>query len=143
MPITSHSVMALDVGEKRIGVAVASLAAAIASPRDTIDNDENAFSKLKQLAKDENVNEVIVGLPRDMKGNETAQTRISKEFARELKKHIDLKVHYQDESLTSVKAEEELMARGKPYAKADIDALAATYILEDWLAGRITQTEAL
>ena len=139
----NHSVMALDVGEKRIGIAVANMAAKIASPLTTLKNDQEFTSHLKKLIKENDVNELIIGLPRDVHGKETDQTTYARSFAKKLKKDIDLPQHFQDESLTSVRAEEELSGRGQPYEKADVDALAATYILEDWLANKISATEAL
>ena len=139
----NHSVMALDVGEKRIGIAVANMAAKIASPLTTLKNDHEFTSHLKKLIKENDVNELIIGLPRDVHGKETDQTTYARSFAKKLKKDIDLPQHFQDESLTSVRAEEELSGRGQPYEKADVDALAATYILEDWLANKISATEAL
>lgn len=140
---TNHSVLALDVGGKRIGVALATLAAKIASPLATLDNNEQVLAQIKKIVKEESVEEIIIGLPRDVHGAETEQTKSVKAFARKLKTEIDLPQHFQDESLTSVRAEEELSGRGQPYQKADVDALAATYILEDWLADKISQTEAL
>ena len=139
----NHSVMALDVGEKRIGIAVANMAAKKASPLTTLKNDQEFTSHLKKLIKENDVNELIIGLPRDVHGKETDQTTYARSFAKKLKKDIDLPQHFQDESLTSVRAEEELSGRGQPYEKADVDALAATYILEDWLANKISATEAL
>mgnify|MGYP000988072965 CR=1 FL=1 len=140
---TNHSVMALDVGEKRIGIAVASMAAKIASPLTTLNNDSETLKELKKIIKENNIEELIIGLPRDVHGGETDQTKYVKSFARKLKEEVDLTQHMQDESLTSVRAEEELSGRGQPFEKADVDALAATYILEDWLADKISQTEAL
>jgi RNase H-fold protein (predicted Holliday junction resolvase) len=58
---------------------------------------------------------------------------VIEQFVLELKQHFPLPVYMQDEALTSKHAEEELQARGKLYSKEDIDALAATYILDDWL----------
>ena len=55
------------------------------------------------------------------------------EFTKQLKQSFNLPVYFQDEAVTSKQAEAELQARGKHYEKSDIDALAATYILEDWL----------
>ena len=140
---TNHSVLALDVGDKRVGLALASLAAKIASPLATLDNNEQVVTQIKKLVKENDVKELIIGLPRDVHGGETDQTKAVKAFAKKLKAEVDLPQHYQDESLTSVRAEEELSGRGQPYEKTDIDALAATYILEDWLADKISQTEAL
>ena len=76
----------------------------------------------------------MVGLPRGLDGQRTAQTEEVEAFARGLGERFGLPVHMQDEAVTSKQAEAELEARGKPYGKGDIDALAATYILQDWLA---------
>jgi putative holliday junction resolvase len=68
-----------------------------------------------------------------MDGQETQQTRDTERFVSLLRDKTGLTVHMQDEALTSQKAEAELQARHKPYQKGDVDALAATYILEDYL----------
>lgn len=130
---SAGEVVALDVGNKRIGVARASLAAGIASPLTTLNNDETVFGKIADLCNEHNATAVVVGLPRDMSGNDTAQTELTRQFVGQLTKAVNLPVKWQDEAATSLKAEDELKARRKPYAKADIDALAATFILEDYL----------
>jgi putative transcription antitermination factor YqgF len=68
-----------------------------------------------------------------MSGEETGQTELVKEFVTRRLDGFELPVRYQDESLTSVGAEQELQRRGKPYSKGDIDALAATTILQDYM----------
>jgi len=78
----------------------------------------------------------VVGLPRGMQGQHTAQTAEAEAFAKSLRAQSGLPVHMQDEAVTSKQAEDELKGRGKPYGKGDIDALAATYILQDWLASQ-------
>lgn len=130
------TVLALDVGAKRIGVAMARVDVGIASPLMTITNDASVWQQLQALVSEQAVGALVVGLPRGLDGQETAQTREAKAFMAQLRAHLSLPVHAQDEAATSLKAEEELRARKKPYTKADIDALAATYILEDYLAGR-------
>jgi putative Holliday junction resolvase len=75
-------------------------------------------------------------LPRGLDGQETTQTKIVEAFIYQLKSKIDLPIHIQDEAVTSKQAEAELQARGQGYNKEDIDALAATYILQDWLSGQ-------
>ena len=124
---------ALDVGEQRIGVAVASVAAGIAHPLTTVHHDSTIVQTLQTLLTEQEVVALVVGLPRGLDGQETGQTRTVEAFVANLQKHLDIPLHWQDEALTSRKAEAELDARGKPYAKGDIDALAATYILEDFL----------
>ena len=77
---------------------------------------------------------MVVGLPRNMHDQDTAQTAYVRRFAEGLRREIrTIAVEFQDEAETSRKAESELMARKKPYTKGDIDALAATYILQDYL----------
>lgn len=125
------SVIALDVGGKRIGVAVASLEARLATPLTTLDA-EDYLPGLKEIIAAESVRHIVVGLPRSLSGQETGQTREIQIFSESIKS-LGLPIYFQDESVTSKQAEAELQARGKPYQKADIDALAATYILEDWL----------
>lgn len=126
-------ILALDVGEKRIGVALASKIARLATPLVTLENTETIWTDITQLIAKENVSDVVVGLPRSLNGTDSAQTVYVRKFAQQLEKILKIKVKLQDEALTSHKAEAELRARGTQYAKGDIDALAATYILEDYL----------
>ena len=133
MPATPSSIIALDVGAKRVGVAVTTLVARLPRPLQTLERGDNFFTELKKIIDSEAVNLIVVGLPRGLQGQHTKQTQAIEDFTEELKQHSSLAIHFQDEALTSHKAEEELEARGKAYKKADIDALAATYILNDFL----------
>jgi len=130
-----HNVLSLDVGERRIGVALASLEARLAAPLLTIDRiaHPEVFEYIKNLSQEHDAGVIIIGLPRGMNGQETDQTRLARSFAAELAKVFDGQIHMQDEAGTSIQAEEELRQRSKPYEKGDIDKLAATIILSDWL----------
>jgi putative holliday junction resolvase len=130
--VSSKKVIALDAGDKRVGVAIASLQARLPSPLGTLDRAD-LITQLKKIIITENVAVLVVGWPRDLEGHETYQTQNTEALNIELKT-LGLPVYTQDEAVTSKRAEAELESRGKPYKKADIDALAATYILEDWLA---------
>lgn len=132
MPIP-NSILALDVGAQRTGVAVASLAARLPHPLITLQKDETFWTTLENIVEVEKIGLIVVGFPRNLQGRETAQTQAIKDFITELKTHFALPIELQDEALTSKHAETELRARGKLYTKEDIDALAATYILEDYL----------
>jgi putative Holliday junction resolvase len=133
MPIIPRSVLALDVGSKRIGVAVATLIARLPCPLITLlANDTKLMSTLETIIQDENVERLVIGLPRGMEGQQTAQTVSTLKFTELLKAHFDIPIDMQDEALTSKHAEQELQNRRKPYQPGDIDALAATYILDDW-----------
>jgi len=125
--------LGLDIGTKRIGVSLARGDVRIAQPLLTLENNEHTMDAIRELIQIHEVQGVVVGLPRGMNGQDTEQTKFSEAFAEQLEKALNIPVIRQDEALTSQKAEAELVARKKPFAKADVDALAATYILEDYL----------
>lgn len=132
---TPSNILALDVGDKRVGVAIASKEARLPRPLTTLQRGDNFFEELRQLVRTEEAGRIVVGLPRGLDGQTTAQTTTTERFVADLKQEVDLPVSLQDEALTSRQAEAELEGRGAAASKADIDALAATYILEDYLAG--------
>ncbi len=132
---TAKTLLALDVGTKRVGVAVATAAASLPRPLTTLQRGDDFWSKLQAVIATEHVDGLVIGLPRGLDGQETAQTAATEAFIAELRAQTDLPVHRQDEALTSQKAQAELQARGRGVTtKGEIDALAATYILEDYLA---------
>lgn len=138
-PQVTGNILALDVGQKRIGVALAHHIARLPRPLQTLNNDDAVWQALKEIIAAEEVAEIVVGLPRNLSGNDTAQTAYATDFADKLQQAVQLPIHFQDEALTSVQAEQELAARGRQFAKGDIDALAAVYILEDFLGQRSGQ----
>ena len=129
----NSTIIALDVGTVRIGVAQSNMISRIAAPLQTVINDDHVVDVLLQLLDEYQASALVVGLPRNLNGDYTPQTHKVEAFAAELEKHLQIPLYWQDEAATSVKAEAELQARKKPYAKGDIDALAATYILDDFL----------
>jgi len=133
MPDAIATILALDVGERRIGVAVASQAVRLANPLTTIENNDSVLDTLATLAREQHAAALVVGMPRGMSGQRTKQTEIIEAFVLGVRQRLDLPIYWQDEALTSHQAKKELEARGKPYVKEEIDALAACYILEDFL----------
>jgi putative Holliday junction resolvase len=127
--------MALDVGMARVGVALASAEARLAHPHGTLIADDDLLEQIQKLCHTEHVGMIVVGLPRGLDGQETSQTVYCREFADRLIERFgsSVQVALQDEALTSQKAVAELAAAKKQFAKGDIDALAAVYILEDYL----------
>ena len=126
--------IALDVGTKRIGVAKADSAVRIAVPYPAVEVDGGELKKIASLARAWDIKSFVIGLPRNSQGEETEQSRYTRQFARELKRTIpEAKICFQDESLTSVEAEKRLKGRKKGYKKGDIDSEAATIILQDFL----------
>lgn len=128
----SKRYLCLDVGEKRIGVAVADSGVRIAVPLDTLVVDGTELGRIAKMVIDESADVVVVGYPRNQSGEATAQTAYVEAFATQLQ-DIASKIVFQDESLTSVMAEQRLQSYGKPYEKGDIDAMAAAIILQDYM----------
>lgn len=128
----SKKYLALDIGQKRIGVALGDDMVKIAVPMETIEVDGNELEAIAKYIAREEADVVVVGYPRNQSGEPTAQTAFVEAVAKQIETFTP-KVVFQDESLTSVLAEQRLKALGKPYTKADIDAHAAALILQDYL----------
>jgi putative Holliday junction resolvase len=121
----------LDIGERRIGVARANSEVKLAATRPTLANDEDITDKINELVTQEKAEAVVVGLPRNSQGEETKQSAYVRDFTARL--NLAVPVYFQDESLTSVLAEEQLKNSKKPYVRGDIDSRAAELILNDYL----------
>lgn len=131
-------VLCLDVGEKRIGVAKADSDTRIAVPVGFVNVDGSEWQEIARIAHLNSTTFFVLGMPRSNEGNETAQSLYVRNFANTLAEKIPgAKIRFQDESLTSVMAEERLKSRRKRYEKGDIDAEAATIILQDFLENLI------
>ena len=130
--MSNQSLVCLDVGERRIGVAVADTAVRIAVAFDTIAVDGEELNRIAEIVIREGAKTIIVGYPRNQQGETTAQTSYVEKFAESLADMAE-EIVFQDESLTSVMAENRLIAMKKPYSKGDIDAQAAAIILEDYM----------
>ncbi len=127
-------IIGLDIGEKRIGVAKADSSTRIAVPIGYINVDGSEWQEIARIASLQGTSLFVLGLPRSNEGTETQQSMYVRNFAKILIQKIpEAKIRFQDESLTSVVAEERLKSRGRAYEKGDIDAEAATIILQDFL----------
>jgi putative Holliday junction resolvase len=128
----SINAICLDIGEKRIGVAVGDSDVRIAVPFDTIDVDGGEVTAIAETLIKEKADVLVIGYPRNQSGEPTAQSKFVQDFAAKLS-DIAPNIVFQDESLTSVIAEQQLTAYNRPFKKADIDAQAAAIILQDYL----------
>jgi putative Holliday junction resolvase len=126
----------IDYGAVRVGVAISSVDGLICSPLATLQNSENTVSEIETLVADNEVVEVYVGLPLNLKGDFTASTISALELARELSNALDVEVRLTDERLSTRAAQGQLLASGKNSKKSRslIDAAAASLILEDALS---------
>ena len=131
-------VMALDVGNVRIGIAVSDLMGIIANPLETYTRKGNITvdaQYIANLAKQKEVSLFISGLPLSLSGGENEQTLKTREFIEELKKHTDIPVQYMDERFTTLSAERVLIEGNvrRENRKKVIDKIAATIILQNYL----------
>lgn len=119
--------LGLDIGEKRIGVARINSVARIPEPLATLENNSDFIEKLKKFIDSENIDLIVVGLPRNMDGKVTAQTGMVKEFVDTvLRPKVNCRLIFHDETLSTVNAEsypKDLIG------KLGIDAIAAAEIL--------------
>lgn len=132
MSKTNHKFIALDVGERRIGVAQADSETRFPFPVGTVDVDGLEMDRLREIITEIQPASIVVGYPRNQSGEPTKQTKFVEIFAASLE-YLQVPIVFQDESLTSVLAEEYLKRQKKPYTKADIDSHAATIILGDYI----------
>jgi putative Holliday junction resolvase len=130
--MTSRHLIGLDVGTIRIGVALGDSDVRIAVPSDVIEVDGNEVQRIAELVIENDIDAIVIGYPRNQSGEATAQTTVVEEFADKLQ-DFDAEIVFQDESLTSVIAEQRLAARGQNFTKADIDSEAAAIILQDYM----------
>ena len=122
--------LGIDYGIKRIGLAIGDDETKIARPHSTVSPEELSAV----LKKEGPFAAVVVGLPRNLSGGNTPQTLAVQRFTDDVlwRKH-KIEAQFQDEAATSSVAEERLKESGKKYSKADIDAEAASIILQDYL----------
>lgn len=132
----NRQLLGLDVGAARIGVALADTGVHIAIPSDYIEVDGTEVAKIAEAVIKNEIDTIVIGYPRNQSGEATQQTSYVEAFAKTLQ-DIDAEIVFQDESLTSVIAEQRLEARRKNYSKGDIDSEAAAIILQDYLEQKL------
>jgi len=130
-------ILALDVGSKRIGVAVSDPLGITAQGLDTIQrqNKRRDLQLLGKLITDYEVKEVVVGLPLRLSGAEGTQSEKMRQFAEDLRAHLGVTVHLWDERWTSIEANRVLREAQLSIEKRGkaVDRLAAVLILQSWM----------
>lgn len=130
----------MDVGSKRIGVAVSDPLGITAQGLETIrrQNKRLDFERLGQVISEYGIAEIVVGLPLRMSGAEGTQSEKMRQFAEELRQRFNLPVHLWDERLTSAQAnrllretEMSIQRRGEV-----VDQIAAVLILQSWMEAK-------
>ncbi|MBI2151024.1 MAG: Holliday junction resolvase RuvX [Acidobacteria bacterium] len=137
-------VMALDVGDRTIGIAVSDALLMTAQPRPTLRRKSLLadIEYLRRLAAENEVHEIVVGQPLHMSGKKSPQSEKVARFAERLHEALDVPVVYWDERLTSFAAELHLEEMGLKWRKRreHVDKIAAMIILQNYLDSRPGQT---
>ena len=136
-------VLGLDVGLRRIGVAISDPLGMTAQGLDTLHrkNKKHDFAYLHRVIRQYGVKEIVVGLPLRMSGTEGTQAEKIQAFAVDLRKHFKLPVHLWDERLTSAEANRLLRETDLSIEKRGqaVDRMAAILILQGWMESRTIQ----
>src|SRR5581483_9587573 len=131
------AILAVDFGRKRIGLAIADSANSPAYPLGTFErvSMERDLAVIAARVQSRGVTQVVVGLPLNMDGTEGPSARAARGFGARIGEHLQLPVDYADERLTSFEARDRLAGQTRLKRKRGaVDAVAATIILEEWLA---------
>ena len=135
-------IMGIDLGDARTGVALSDLLCSIVGSTAVVPsrNHEKLMADLVRIAKENEVGQIVVGLPKNMDGSEGFKAQACREFAQELKDATGLPVDMWDERLTTVQSHNILSAHNYhgQKRKNTVDAVAASLILEGYLQFRAT-----
>ena len=125
-------ILAIDFGEKRIGLATSDASRQIATPRRTLARrgDEAAIAEILRFCGEEEIGMIVVGLPRSPEGVESPFALRIRSFARKLEARTSLPVRFHEETLTSHEATRRLPPGS---GRAEVDRMAAAVLLEDFL----------
>jgi putative Holliday junction resolvase len=128
-----QKILSIDVGEKRVGLATSDELGIIASPFGYLDR-ENAVEKIVDLIGRENIGQIVVGLPFLPSGTLGSQAKDVQVFVQELQKVVKVGIDFENEILSSVEATNRLkQMKRKMGNKGEVDAMAATIILESYM----------
>lgn len=138
-------ILAVDLGARRVGLAISDASRTLARPLETIavtseaDAVERVARRIEQLHReDEGIAAIVVGMPSSLDGAPTPQTASVQAFIARLRTRTPLPIATEDERLTSREAERRLAVREKDWRKRklQIDAVAASVFLQDYLDRR-------
>src|SRR5512139_3555150 len=130
--------LGLDVGEKRVGVAICDETQTLARPLLTLrrTSKKEDFAQLAALCHVHAIEKVIIGVPKTLSNEEGPQAQRVRRYANELQAALDLPIEFWDERYSTVEARDLMANVGRALSRKDeIDAIAATVILQDYLDG--------
>lgn len=136
-------ILAVDVGEKRIGIALSDALGWLATPLTVITykKPEDGLAAIEELIRIHGVEQVIVGYPRSLNGTVGPQAKRVDKFVSQLRTRVQVPVLLWDERLSTAQAERLVHETGRSVQRERIDALAAAVILQSYLDARRMTTD--
>lgn len=127
--------LGLDIGERRIGVAISDEMGMIASPLMTVQTSGNVVEEIRSLITRYSIARIVVGLPIGLSGREGPQAKIVRGVADDLARSLEIEIVYSDERMSSAVAEQALISQKtrRDKRKQHIDNMAAAVILQGYL----------
>jgi len=129
--------VALDIGERRVGVAISDPAGRVATPLEVLDarDASQPGGKLQRIVEDYEVEIAVVGLPLSMDGTEGPQARRVREVAERMAQFLPITLQFVDERLSSVEAKRRMREAGydERHQRGAVDMVAASIFLQDYL----------
>jgi putative holliday junction resolvase len=128
--------LGLDVGDKRMGVAICDETQTLARPLLTLNraSKKEDFAKIAALCREHAIEKVIVGLPKTLRNEEGPQAQRVRRYAAELQAALSLPIEFWDERFSTAEARDLIIGHAL-MRKNEIDAIAAAVILQDYLDG--------
>lgn len=130
-------IIALDIGDVRIGVAMSDVIGMFASPLEVIDRNKiNAVERIKKIVEEYKVDTIVAGLPKSLNGEEKMQAQKVREFVKVLEAELGKEIVFIDERYSTVAADRMLNETTKKNAiekRKVVDKIAATFILQTYL----------
>lgn len=140
-------IMAIDLGEKRVGVALSDEGQSLATPYTILQRTsfESLLVQLAEIVARESVESVVIGYPRSLSGNVGPQARLVEDEAQRIQTYLRVPMTLWDERLTTVRSEQMLSERGGRYRSSrkrpPVDAMVAAIILQEYLDARRSAVE--
>lgn len=126
-------ILGIDLGKKRIGLALGDTVNKMAVGLPTLINDKSTFNSIQEIIKEKEIQKIIIGLPKTLSGVTGSQAAYTQKWATSLANNLGVEIGYEDERLSSKMARDGLIAIGGHLSKEDIDQAAAVLILQSYL----------
>jgi putative holliday junction resolvase len=126
-------ILGIDLGKKRIGLALGDTKERLVVGLPTLSNNRNVVQQIHDLVEEHEIKKIIVGLPKTLRGDIGSQAAYTKKWAEDIKKSLGVDIVYEDERLSSKIARDSLISIGSNLSKEDIDQAAAVLILQGYI----------